>query len=145
MDRLSTVKRHHQYCMYEAPFEQPLNSKKLVLKERLLDPWVCFAKSYQDPGCAAGDIHEWGFYPQESRFCLDQVPLDQFQYASTATYNPKGLGFAWGFGADKKLVGRLGTIQMVNQCCNGKQLVPPVIILQLNPKVVLDKNNIDNS
>ena len=137
------MKRHHQYCIFYAPFEQPANTKVLPIRHRLLDPWACFSKKCCDTD--ASDIHEWGYYPQESRFCLDQVPLDQIQYVTTATYNEKGLGFAWGFGADKKLVGRLGTIQLVNQSCNGKQLVPPVLILQLKSKVIVDTKNQENS
>ena len=145
MERLSTVKKHHQYCIYEAPFNKPGNMDVTSPQVHVLDPWMCFTRAKSGTISKFTDIHEWGFYPPESRFCLDQVPLDQFQYASTATYNEKGVGFAWGFGADKKLIGRLGTIQLVNQCCNKKQLIPPVLILQLNPKVIVDKTNPENS
>ena len=61
--------------------------------------------------CIAAGTCDYGLYPLEHRFYMDQVPLDLFQFGKVSL-NPKGAGFCWVTGADKKSTSRFGTIQL---------------------------------
>ena len=54
---------------------------------------------------------DFGIYPLANRFYMDQVPLDLFQFGKVSL-NPKGAGFCWITGADKKSTSGFGTIQL---------------------------------
>ena len=53
----------------------------------------------------------YGLYPLENRFYMDQVPLDLFQFGKKSL-NEKGSGFCWIIGTDKKVAKRWATIQL---------------------------------
>ena len=61
--------------------------------------------------CRKAGTCDYGLYPLASRFYVDQVPLDLFQFGKVSL-NPKGAGFCWITGADKKSLERFGTIQL---------------------------------
>ena len=50
-------------------------------------------------------------YPLESRFYMDQIPLDLFQ-AGKRSLNPVGKGYCWITGTDKKVAKRRITVQL---------------------------------
>ena len=54
------------------------------------------AKQCQEKGSC-----NYGLYPLENRFYMDQVPLDLFQFGKKSL-NEKGSGFCWIIGTDKK-------------------------------------------
>ena len=56
-------------------------------------------------------MSDCGIYPLSSRFYMDQVPLDLFQFGKVSL-NPEGAVFYWIIGADKKSLKRFGTIQL---------------------------------
>ena len=51
-----------------------------------------------NPSCINAGKCDYGIYPLQSRFYMDQVPLDLFQFGKVSL-NPKGAGFCWITGA----------------------------------------------
>ena len=51
--------------------------------------------------CLNAGMCDYDIYPLPSRFYMDQVPLDLFQFGKVSL-NPNGAGFCWITGADKK-------------------------------------------
>ena len=85
--------------------------------------------------CWANGACDFGIYPLDRRFYMDQVPLDLFQYGKRSL-NAKGAGFCWIVGTDKKIAKRWATIQLWLQCKNGSQsLTHAEVIWPLKPKV----------
>ena len=79
----------------------------LIVMEMELEPrapWV-------SQSCREAGTCDYGIYPLSNRFHMDHVPLDLFQFGK-ASLNPKGAGFCWITGADKKSAKRFGTIQL---------------------------------
>ena len=85
--------------------------------------------------CLEAGNCDYGLYPLESRFYMDQVPLDLFQFGKRSL-NPKGAGFCWVTGADKKATKRFGTIQLWLHCKNGSEsLTHADLVWPLKPKI----------
>ena len=50
---------------------------------------------------------DYGLYPLKTRFYMDQIPLDLFQYGKRSL-NPIGAGYCQIMGTDKKVAKRWG-------------------------------------
>ena len=78
----------------------------------------------------------YGLYPLENRFYMDQVPLDLFQFGKKSP-NEKGSGLCWIIETDKKVAKRWATIQLWLQCKNGaNSRTHAEIIWPLMPKII---------
>ena len=54
---------------------------------------------------------DYGLYPLQSRYYMDQIPLDLFQ-SDNRSLNPVGIGYCRITGTDKKMTKRRFTVQL---------------------------------
>ena len=52
--------------------------------------------------CLVKESRDYGLYPLQTRFYMDQIPLNLFQY-DKRSLNPVGAGYCWITGTDKKV------------------------------------------